>query len=291
MNIIFQIEGGLGKSIMATAVISAIKKRYKTSNIIVTTAYPDVFLNNPNVTKTITPNQSLGMYELYIKGKKCKFFTAEPYKQNGFLNSEEHLIETWCRICGVKYNGETPEFYLTEAEKEFFSPTYQTEKPLFVIHAHGGPENQEYKYSWSRDLPSTTINNIVNHYKDSYTIVNIRRNDQNNYENTLSALDGYRSLAIMLLASKKRLLIDSFSQHMAAALNLPSVVCWSTTSPKVFGYKVHTNINANPFTKTPTYNINNPFQPFALYENIHTLPYNSMDEVFDDRKIIEALGN
>ena len=29
MNIIFQIEGGLGKSIMATAMVKVIKKRYK----------------------------------------------------------------------------------------------------------------------------------------------------------------------------------------------------------------------------------------------------------------------
>ena len=49
MNIIFQIEGGLGKSIMATAMVKVIKKRYKNANIIVVTAYPDVFLNNPDV--------------------------------------------------------------------------------------------------------------------------------------------------------------------------------------------------------------------------------------------------
>ena len=34
MNVIFQIEGGLGKSIMATALVKVIKKRYKNSNLI-----------------------------------------------------------------------------------------------------------------------------------------------------------------------------------------------------------------------------------------------------------------
>ena len=33
MNIIFQVDGGLGKSIMATAVLKAIRKQYKKENI------------------------------------------------------------------------------------------------------------------------------------------------------------------------------------------------------------------------------------------------------------------
>ena len=290
MNILFQVDGGLGKSIASTAVISAIKKRYPKSNIIVLTAYPDVFLNNPKVFKVIHLNKASFIYETYIKDKKCKVFAGEPYRQSSFFLNEESLLETWCRLCGVKYNGETPEFYISDAEKDYFIPTYQTEKPLFVIHTNGGPEGQEYKYSWSRDLPTTTVNNIINHYKDSYTIVQIRRSDQPQYENCLSALDGYRSIAILLSMSSKRLLIDSFSQHLAAALNLPSVVCWSTTSPKVFGHKMHVNIKSNPFTKDPTYNSNSFYQPFSLYEDIHSLPYHNLNDIFDDNTIIEALG-
>ena len=62
MNIIFQIDGGLGKSIMATAMIKVIKKRYKNSNLIIVSGYPDVFLNNPNVSEIYTPNQVNGLF-------------------------------------------------------------------------------------------------------------------------------------------------------------------------------------------------------------------------------------
>ena len=51
MNIIFQIEGGLGKSILGTAVVKVIRKHYKNANIIVVSHYPEVFLNNPDVNK------------------------------------------------------------------------------------------------------------------------------------------------------------------------------------------------------------------------------------------------
>ena len=56
MNIIFQIDGGLGKNIMATAMIKVIKKRYKNSNLIVVSGYPDIFLHNPDVFKIYNSN-------------------------------------------------------------------------------------------------------------------------------------------------------------------------------------------------------------------------------------------
>ena len=46
-NIIFEISGGIGKNIVATAVIRALKKQYPEKNIILQTAYPDIFVNNP----------------------------------------------------------------------------------------------------------------------------------------------------------------------------------------------------------------------------------------------------
>ena len=45
--------------------------------------------------------------------------------------------------------------------------------------------------------------------------------------------------------SKKRLLIDSSVMHIATALNLPSVVTWVGTNPKMFGFDIHNNIMAN----------------------------------------------
>ena len=66
MNIIFSIEGGLGKSIMGTAVLSAIKKQYPNDYIIVITGYPDVFIGNPNVNKVLNYTQTNGIHKKYI---------------------------------------------------------------------------------------------------------------------------------------------------------------------------------------------------------------------------------
>jgi ADP-heptose:LPS heptosyltransferase len=289
MNIIFQIEGGLGKSIMATAMVKVIKKRYKNSHLVVVTAFKDVFLNNPNVDEIYNINNTNGFYLKYIKDKKCKIFVNEPYRTSNFiLEKPIHLFKTWCDLYGLHYNNEHPEIYLTQPELDYFKPFYQTDKPILAIQPNGGPQNLGYNYAWTRDLPDPTVIDIINRYKESHTIVHIKREDQKVYPDTLHALDGFRSIAVLLLLSDKRILIDSFVQHMAAALNLKSTVCWSNTKPEIFGYKLHDNIKSNPFTKELNYE-EASYAPFNLSEGIHNFPYNDLSEVFDSNKIFQSI--
>lgn len=289
MNIIFQIDGGLGKSIMATAMVKVIRKRYKNAHLIVVTAFPDVFLNNPHINECFRIEQMGGAYLKYVKDQDCKIFVEDPYKNSSFLTEKEHLFKTWCKIYGLHYNNEQPELYLTQPEKDYFEPFYNVEKPIFVIQPNGGPQGQGFNYSWTRDIPVPTVDAIIQHYKENYTVVHIKRQDQYQYADTLNALDGFRSIAILLQLSKKRLLIDSFGQHLAAAMGIKSTVCWVTTKPKIFGYKLHDNIQANAFTRIPQIQ-NSIYQPFNLAQDISSIPYNDLNEVFDVSKIIESIN-
>ena len=287
-NVIFTIEGGLGKSIMATAILKVIKKEHKKANIIVITGYPDVFIGNPNVNKVLHQQQAVGLYKSYIQNKDTKVFISDPYSTSDFITESNHLLKIWCDMYGLKYNGELPEIFLSKGEKEYFAPFYKLDKPIMAIQPNGGALGQPLKYSWTRDLPASIVNEVVSQFKDNYAILHIKRDDQLTYENTIGALDSWRSIAIMLTLSTKRLLIDSSSMHVATALNLPSVVGWIGTNPKVFGYDLHTNIIANE----PTKEINvesNSYTKHLLYEDISTLPYNNFNEIFDTQRIINAL--
>jgi ADP-heptose:LPS heptosyltransferase len=290
MNIIFQIDGGLGKSIMGTAMVKVLRKRYKNAHIVVSTAYPDVFLNDPNINECFATNQMGGAYLKYVKDQDCKLFISDPYHNTSFITEKEHLFRTWCKVYGLNYNNEQPELYLTQPEIDYFKPFYNIEKPIMVIQPNGGPQGQGFNYSWTRDIPQPTVNEIIQHYKNDYAIVHIKREDQYKYPDTLHALDGFRSIAILLQLSSKRLLIDSFGQHLAAAIGKKSTVCWVTTKPKVFGYKLHNNIQANAFTKEPQLQ-NSIYQPFNLAQDISSIPYNDLREVFDVNKIIKSIDN
>jgi hypothetical protein len=282
------VDGGLGKSIMATAILKVIKKEYKKANIIVITGYPDVFIGNPNVNKVLHQQQAVGLYKSYIENKDTKVFITDPYSTSDFITESNHLLKIWCDIYGLKYNGELPELFLSKGEKEYFAPFYKLDKPIMAIQPNGGAVGQPLKYSWTRDLPASVVNEVVSQFKNDYAILHIKRDDQLVYENTIGALDNWRSIAIMLTMSVKRLLIDSSSMHVATALNLPSVVGWIGTNPFVFGYDIHTNIMANKPTKEVNIE-SNSFTKHLLYEDLATLPYNEFTEIFDTQRIINSL--
>jgi hypothetical protein len=288
MNIIFQISGGLGKCIMATAVCSAIKKKYPEANLIVVSAYADVFLNNPNVHRSYNFGGMSYFYDEFVDDKEFKAFAHDPYLETAHIKQNEHLIKTWCEMFNVPYNGETPEIFLTQREIKFFQNKFVADKPIMVIQTNGGGQT-EHKYSWARDIPSPAVVKVIEHFKEDYYIAHIRREDQLGYENTIPVTDTFRGLCALINFSAKRLLIDSFAQHAAAALGLPSTVCWVANKPKVFGYDLHDNIVANAFTNKPELR-SAYLSKFNIAGDLIEFPYNSEDEIFDADVIIESLS-
>jgi len=288
--VIFHVEGGLGKHIMSTAILKVIAKQYPESKINVVCSYPEVFKHNPLVNNVTANGQHGPYYETYIKGKEdsVKILFSDPYTHSDFILEQDHLFNIWAKQWGFTYNGETPQIYLTESEVEYFKPFYKTPKPILAIQPNGGPSNLNYNYSWTRDIPEPTVLKIIEEFKNDYTIVHIKRENQKVYPDTLHALDNFRSIAILLQLASKRLLIDSFTQHLSAAFDLPSTVCWVTTKPECFGYEMHDNILANKFTLTPSFP-NNLYQPFNLAQDVTSCPYKNLDEVFDVDKIINSI--
>ena len=290
MTVIFHVEGGLGKHIMATALLKVIHKKHSKDDIHVVCSYPDVFKHNPLVKKVHANGKHGDFYTRYIKGKEsnCKLYFSDPYTHSDFILEQDHLFNIWAKQWGFEYEGESPQIYLTEAEIQYFKPFYKTDKPILAIQPNGGPQNQGYNYSWTRDIPEPTMLKVIEEFKKDYSIVHIKRDDQKKYPDTLHALDGFRSIGILLQLANKRLLIDSFAQHLATAFNLPSTVCWVTTKPEVFGYELHSNIRANKFN-LPVEFPNNLYQPFNLAQDISSCPYSKLEDVFDVDKIIKSL--
>ena len=288
MNIIFQINGGMGKCIMATAVCTAIKKKYPKSNLIVVSGYPDVFLNNKDVHRSYVFNGLSYFHDEYIKDKEFLVFANDPYLETGHVRQDEHLIKTWCEMYGLEYNGEKPAIHLTIREAQYFQNKFASEKPIMVLQTNGGAQT-EHKYSWARDIPSTAVVKVIEHFKNDYVIAHIRRDDQLSYNDTIPVSDSFRALCVLLVLSSKRLLIDSFAQHAAAALELPSTVCWIANKPEVFGYDLHDNVLANEFTTQPELR-NAYLSKFNIAGELIEFPYYSEDEIFNVEAIIESLS-
>jgi hypothetical protein len=273
---------------MATAVCSAIKKKYPESNLIVVSGYPDVFLNNKEVHRSYAFGGLSYFYDEYINDKEFLIFANDPYLETAHIRQDEHLIKTWCEMFGLEYANEVPSINLTQREVQYFQNKFASDKPILLLQTNGGAQT-EHKYSWARDIPSSAVVKVIEHFKEEYHIAHIRREDQLGYNDTIPVTDSFRALCILLAMSSKRLLIDSFAQHAAAALQLPSTVCWVGNKPEVFGYSLHDNIVANEFTTKPELK-NAYLSRFNIAGDLIEFPYYSEDEIFNVDTIIESLS-
>ena len=286
MNIIFQIDGGLGKSIAATAVCKAIKRHYPHDRLVVVTGYPDVFEFNPHVFRVYQHNSPY-FYRDFVEGQKVMMMVHNPYLATDFINMEGHLIQVWCEMFDIPYNGELPELFMNKTEFDTYAPMFKSDKPILALQTNGGSPTPG-KYAWPRDLPMGIAQKVVQTFSREYNIVHIRHKDQLAIDGTYPIHAAFRPLAALIWASAKRLFIDSFAQHTAAAVGRHSVVCWIGNTPQQFGYAMHSNIVAHQPTVQPQLR-NAQYSKYNIGGDPVEFPYRSEDEIFDTHKIIEAL--
>jgi len=295
MKIIFQIDGGIGKSVAATAVCKAVKAQYPNDKLIVVSAYPPAFLCNPDVDKALDFNNLSYFYQDHIQGQDFKIMAHNPYLETAFIEGKTHLIQVWCEMFGITYNGELPKVFVNNREQTFFTNQFaaqglfQSGKPLLLIQTNGGGKDQPNKYSWARDMPMGTAQKIVDAFANDYTIVHIRRDDQLQLKNVIPMQADFRALAVLIGLSAKRVFIDSVCQHTAAALGMPSVVLMIDDTTRIrFGYDMHTNIIANPPTIKPELR-HAVYGPYNISGIPQEFPYNHEGEIYDAEQIIEAV--
>ena len=249
-NVVFFLQGGIGKHIASTAVAECIKNNYPDRDLIVVCPYPEVFLNNPFVHRVYRSNTVQYFYNDFIKDKDVIYLGNEVYQSNEYVAKNKHLINAWCEMFNLKYNNEQPKLYINQAEIYDAQTKFAKEKPILVIQPNGGAEGQpNNNYSWSRDLPPFLTEKLVKKLSNKYYIYHLCRPNQLKFEGAEQVSLPWRESFALLALSTARLLIDSYSQHAAAALGLSSVVCWIGTKPDKLGYNLHKNILAKDSAK------------------------------------------
>lgn len=294
---IFHIQGGIGKHVAATAVAKAIKNNYPDRQLIVVCVFSEIFINLSFVDRVYQLGNTHYFYQNYILDQDSLIFHHEPYFTTDHIHKRLPLIENWCNLYNIKYNGETPEVKFNTLQKNVSKKVWiKNEKPIMVIHTNGGVMTTDAKpYSWTRDMPETLAQEIVNHYKDDYEIYQVTKLNSTKLENANHIFASpQKSLTIMelfsiLIHSKKRVLIDSCLQHAAAALNLPSTVLWNGTSPKVFGYNLHDNI----CTKIPyEFKLPGSYLFDFDFNGVEVeYPFGEEEELYNINEVIQSIDN
>lgn len=288
MYSIFHIEGGIGKNILATAVVSSLKSSDPERKIVVVTAWPQVWFNNPDVYQIYPFGQVANFYKNYIYKQDVKIYRHEPYHSEDYILNKKHLIIVWCDLIGIKWNGNGPKLYFSPLEIEYLKlkMLQNISKPIFILHTNGGGGNAR-PYSWYRDLPFQNSKDVVDYFKNDYHIYQLGYEGQDLIEGCHRLTLDTREILGSVMISQKRLLIDSFSQHASVALGVKSVVCWIGNKPDVLGYD--TNINIKPNVE-PVYDTlhSSYIEDFDIGGNPIQFPYDRL-KIFDSSEIIQNL--
>jgi hypothetical protein len=292
---IFHLQGGIGKHIAATAVAKVIKNNHPDRKLIVVCAYPDIFINLPFVDRVFTLGNTSYFYQEFVQDKDSILFHHEPYYTTNHIHKRKKLIENWCDMYGLKYNGEQPILKFNKLQYDISKSFWGRKKPIMFLHTNGGMMTTDAKpYAWTRDMPVDVAQELVDYYKKDYHIFQITKLNSPKLEGAEHVFaTPQQSLSLMelfsiLLHSKKRILIDSCMQHAAAAMNRKSTVLWNGTSPKVFGYDLHENI----CTDIP-YNFKLPGSylfDFDFNGNEVEYPFTDDVKLFDINKIIDSVN-
>jgi hypothetical protein len=293
---IFQVQGGLGKHIAATAVAQVIKKAYPDRKLVVLCAWPELWANLPFVHRVYPLGNTQYFYEEFIDGKDSLIFANEPYFTTTHINKTHRLVESWCMMYGLEYGGEQPVIKINPEQKKairnFYEPKFEN-KPLLLLHTNGGLFVNERPFCWSRDMPIEIATKVAQHFKKSHFVMQITRPASPKIEVegvfVRSEQLSNTELCGLVELTDKRLLIDSSLQHAACAFGMPSTVLWNATSSVIFGHSIHDNIQAKekPQKSLP----NSVYFDYQFDANENEYPYEDEDmcDLYNIDQIIASL--
>jgi len=288
--VIFHIEGGAGKSVLATAVCASIKAAYPEHKLVVISPWPEIFLHNPVIYRIYRTGNFAYFYEDFIKNKDSIILRLDPYHSSEFIHQNKSIIEVWCNLYNIPCVNLQPRIFLTQRELIHCTNTLNKKGPMLLIQSSGGAEDPNNLYSWARDLPPGFTQNLVDKVYQNYDkVLHVRKEKQLTLNNTTTLTDSLRNLFCYVFLADKILAIDSMVQHIAAALDKPAVVGWIANSPVVFGHAIHKNVLPVQ-DKVFRHQVDCYFEEYDWTGHRHyECPYDDIENIFKEQDFLDYL--
>ena len=251
--LVFVIQGGIGRNIEATAVVRALKKAYPEKKIVVICGSPDVFLKNPYIHRIYHLGQPVFFFDDYFLKGRSVVLNVEPYQHFDYVYGRHHFIECWCDMLGVPCDGVRPDLFLSDSENrmaKIFVDKFG--KELILIQGEGGkiPANDTEKEDivskssmYKRSLKKDIIQGVTDEFlKRDFAVGVVRTPNQFLPKGAESINFPIRSILALIPHLAGMVCVDSFLMHGAAIFEVPAVVFWGGTNPKLLGYESNRNV-------------------------------------------------
>lgn len=296
MKCLINVDGGLGKNVMLTALMPIVASKY--DEIYVISPYVDVWKACSYVTAVFEPGpQCATLYQELVLSDDCDVLWKEPYSNNRFIKKQCHMLEAWFTEAGIDIPEDIAE--LTPCLDNVYSEFPQVAKlvaqkvselgPFIMVQFCGGQsplspqqdqqgnliqydDHQEFikrNYYKGQEL----IDALKAEYPD-HKIVHFALPNEPTYEGAEKLNLPYIAYPMLADKAAKVVCTDSSLQHLVTGRCKDVTVIWGETAPVHFGWKCNKNICAKNVLNSQPY-----FRPMGISPSIVKMP--SVEEVMD----------
>lgn len=287
---LINVEGGLGKNIMLTAILVEFKAKKGYDEVYVISPYFDVFKACSAVTDAFPPMQGT-LYQELVLDEECDIYWKEPYSNQRFIKKQCHLFEAWAEELGFELDNnpatyeplldKIPDEYpaVAKAVEEYLSKWQNNfclvqfsggQSPLTPMQAKNG---QPVQYRAEQEALKRNYfkgEKVVQLLQKKYpgaTIVHFALPNEPTIEGAVKIQVPYLAYHLIAAKAKEIVCIDSSLQHLATGTNDNITVIWGETRPEHFGYMRNHNVAAQHVLNSQPY-----FKPLGVSPSLVKMP-------------------
>ena len=251
---IYVVEGGIGREIFFSALIPKLAE-LSGGEIMTCSSYTDIYENHPLVSRSYGRGTPYVWTDVIKKDDVTVKF-ADPYFNSDFIKGKIHVIEAWCREFGIEYSPDMkPQLYLSSMVLNDAKRFKKENGEFIVIQFSSGQSplgfNPQQPFNWvgfQREYPLELAQQFVNKFHEQYpdmkiVLYGLPNEFTNQLEGVVKLNAPYLAYAGLLTEAKGFVGINSSLMHFAGALDVKGVCLWGGSSPKQWGYDIHTHLN------------------------------------------------
>jgi len=251
-RVAISLGGGIGKMIAFSSLTPALKEKY--GEVILINPYPMVFYGNTFAYRNYTHGHEF-LFEDHLSD--IDVYKVEPYEMNEYRKDKMHLIDVFAKQLKLEKWDKKAQLFINrqeEAEAVSFIQNNLKGNEFVLMQICGGtslynPQDTKNKFSFSRDLPISIAQEIVNKIHQKYpglVIIQAGFQTEPMLKDVINMVNvPIRAFFPLMKYCKTFISIDSFLQHTSSAFNKKGIVCWGGTDPKKLGYEHNINLE-NP---------------------------------------------
>lgn len=287
---LINVEGGLGKNVMLTALMPQLAELY--DEIYVISPYVDVFKCCSYVTDAFEPGPKCAtLYQELVLNEDTNVLWYEPYSNQRFIKKQCHLLDAWAEGLGLVYTADADFIPHIDVVYEKYPHLKEQVNKVFEDNHINEPIIAQFCGGQSALMPMQDMNGnpvpyrsteeaikrnyhegqkLIDALKEQYpesTIIHYALPNEPSYEGVIKLQLPYIAWVEVTKKAHKIVCTDSSLQHLATGNCNDITVIWGETRPEHFGWHRNKNIAAKHVLNSQPY-----FKPLGVSPSIVKMP-------------------